>query len=104
MNLFWALVVAVTIGLLSFQVYAFDRRWRCARYCWHIMSDYAGDRTRVDGELSDDWRAVSYEQAQLLRRNGVPLMTAADLSAYERRLARRGMAKLTRQHGPARPS
>jgi hypothetical protein len=104
MNLFWAVVVGVTLTLTWYQIHVFDRRWRCARYCWHIMSDYAGDRTRVDGELSDDWRAVSYEQAQLLRRNGVPLMTAADLSAYERRLARRNMAKLTRQHGAAKPS
>jgi hypothetical protein len=98
MNLFWAVIVGVTMGLLSWQVHQFDKRWRCARYCWHIMSDYAGDRTRIDGELSPEWRAVSYEQSLLLRRFGIPLMSAAELSAYERGLANRGIAKLTKQH------
>ena len=91
---FLLLVAMAAVVFLVRHNYQLEKRWRCMRYCWHSMSDFAGERLREGGEYDQQWRYVVKEQAALMARFGVRPLSSADLRDYEMELIARDLPPL----------
>lgn len=96
------IISALLFGACIFLVrrnYELEKRWRNLRYCWHMMSDFAGQRLR-DEEAEPDcrndwqWEQVVKEQTSLMKRFGVPSLTDNDIQIYEHALLERHILPL----------
>ena len=85
------LAVTAALVLLLLRNHALENRWRCARYCWQSMSDYAAWRLGTEGGVDDHWREVMGEQAALMSRFGARPLTDAEIRLYEAALLERGL-------------
>ncbi len=98
MTLLFFAALATVVYLLH-RNYQLEKRWRCMRYCWQSMSDFAGERLRDDGQIDEHWRDVVNEQTTLMARFGVKPLTTADIRLYEGARAEREIPILTEHRG-----
>lgn len=94
----WLLLSIGVVGSIPFLIYRnyqLEKRWRCLRYCWHSMSDYAGESGRLDGELSEQWRKVVTEQMSFMSLFGAHPLTTQGLQLYEEALTERDFPVLS---------
>ena len=91
--LFFASPIGIVI--LIVRNYQLEKRWRCLRYWWQSMSDFASERLRENGQLDEAWCEVVKEQIALMGRFGARPLTMADLRQYELALLERGLPILT---------
>jgi len=94
--MFWLfLLVTALAGYLGYRNYQLDKKWRCLRYCWHTMSDFAGEAMRPsDGELGARWKDVVREHSAFMRWFGILPLSHADLGIYEAALVEREIPTL----------
>ncbi len=88
------LLLIATLGAtayLLYRNYQLEKRWRCMRYCWQSMSDFAGERLRNDSRFDEHWRDVVTEQTALMARFGARPLTTDDIRVYEAALLERDL-------------
>lgn len=100
--MFWLfLLTAALAAYLVYRNYQLEKRWRSLRYCWHTMSDFAGEALRSpDGDIDAAWTDVVREHQAFMRQFGVPVLAPADLELYEAALLERQIPPLV-AHRPA---
>mgnify|MGYP001208104303 CR=1 FL=1 len=92
----WLFGVALAvICYLVYQNYQLEKRWRCLRYCWQSMSDFAAEKTRIEGDIDEHWLDVSREQIAFMSMFGAKALTSDDIRIYELALLERNMPILT---------
>ena len=90
------LIIAVgALVYLVYRNYQLEKRWRCMRYCWQSMSDFACEKSRGDGHGDEDWCDVVREQTALMARFGVEPLTSDGIRIYELALLERNLPILT---------
>jgi hypothetical protein len=78
------LLFPVLTTYLLYKNYQLEKRWRCLRYCWHIMSDFAGESARgEDGSWDLGWKEVVNEHKAFLRNFSVDLLSNQQIELYE---------------------
>lgn len=92
---FLLVAAGVLIAGLIRQNYQLEKRWRCLRYSWHCMSDFAGERLRDAGEIDEQWREVVREHSTFMAAFGAPMLTKSALLLYEEALVERNIPVLT---------
>ncbi len=94
MTLLLAAAVSAAAYLI-YRNYQLEKRWRCMRYCWQSMSDFAGERLKDGGEVDPWWRDVVKEQVALMGRFGAAPLTTDGVRVYELALLERDLPILT---------
>lgn len=80
---------------LIYRNYQLEKRWRCMRYCWQSMSDFACERLRSDGQVDEQWQDAVKEQTVLMSHFGASPLTTDGIRVYELALLERSLPLLT---------
>lgn len=59
------------------------------------MSDFAAEKTRIDGDIDEHWLDVSREQIALMSKFGTQPLTPDDIRFYELALIEKNVPILT---------
>ncbi|MBA4748599.1 MAG: hypothetical protein H2056_07800 [Sphingopyxis sp.] len=89
-------VALAVIAYLLYRNYQLEKRWRALRYCWHCMSDFAGNRLKDDGCPDEDWVQTLREQRTFMLQFGVRPLSTFALDQYEEALVERKIEPLDR--------
>jgi hypothetical protein len=90
------LLLPVLAIYLIYQNYQLEKKWRCMRYCWHVMSDFAGESTREeDGSWDFEWEEIVNEHRKFMKRFGIDMLSNQQLELYETALLERNIGILT---------
>ena len=92
LSLFLTLII---VAYLVHRNYQLEKRWRCLRYCWQSMSDFASERLRDEGQIDAEWGDVVKEQIALMARFGAGPLTNENIRVYELALLERDLPILT---------
>jgi len=87
-------LLIATMGVaayLLYRNYQLEKRWRCMRYCWQSMSNFAGERLRDGSQIDKHWRDVLREQTALMANFGAGPLTNEGLRIYEAALLERNL-------------
>lgn len=97
----WDLAVVIcllspaVVTYLIYQNYQLEKKWRCMRYCWHMMSDFAGNSTREeDGSWDFGWEEVVNEHREFMKIFSIDMLSNQQLKLYESALLERNIGIL----------